>query len=322
MRYQQKGKYNCGQFSDKSFSLGKGRSRAKKLIVPKRSPHLSSTLIAHRKYPGTKGVGHEPIDGLHETASPVSEGKRRSQRISTVPQTSVPESVCGYLPNCSSQTSELPIKSKHHDKVDTTSTVTLYSPLFTNNGMVTRSRARSNDIQTISVSPIKCRPSKFKSLGRENKYGTSRTVQLQKDSQIRISPMYSSDLLSPTNSGKLDISIECHTRKSLCDLDLYSAGGSTDGSQREQEPEVITSNNVVVALMIAEDEQQVSGVSLLDKGTSPVHHPAPKVDRVACITIETGSQSEEANRAAVEINIRPDLFNGLHGFGSSLKSDQ
>ena len=322
---------NCrySQVPEKSHiqSLGKGRSRAKSLIVPKRSPHLSNSSnqangsIPQRKYQGgTKTVDPESTGVSLGTQS---EAKRKSERILTVPHTNISVSRGNDLPNLPSQNDAAERSPRKYGAADcNSSTVTVYSPLFTNNGMVTRSRAKSNDIQTIHVSPIKSRPSSFTSLTTGHK---SRTVQLRNDSQIRISPMCTSDMLSPTNPGKLDISIECHTRKSLRDLDLCSAGTTMDGSQSKQEPEVITSNNVVVALTITEDDEHVGGMNIIDRKSLPIHHPPPKVDRVACITIETGSQLEEQNRAAVEINIRPELFNGLHNFGSvmpSLKSNQ
>lgn len=333
--FQQKPKHRCSHLSEKgssrNHSHGKGRSKAKSLVIPKRSPRLSSpsyhtcTSIAEIKSSDTETLDHtELIYRSQETSKSLSNQKRKSQRIVTLPRAHISLSGDNYLTKLPSQNDaeREHTRSGNHEQMDCNSSlVTFYSPLFTTNGMVTRSRARSNDIQTICISPIKARPSNFTPLSTEHKYGTSRTVQLQNDSQILISPMYTPDLLSPTNSSKLDISIECHTRKSLCDLDLSCA--STDKSQPKQEPEVLTSNNVVVALTISEDDEQVGGMDTLHSRTSPnefIHHPPPKVDHVACITIERGSNFEEQNRAAVEINIRPDLFNGLHGFGSMLPS--
>ena len=242
--------------------------------------------------------------------------KKKSRRLKTEPRGNPSVTDDHYQSQCDI---EQPKVTGRHNKAGTDSSgVAVYSPLFSiNNGMVTRSRARSSDIQKICVSPIKSRPRSFT---MDQTHGSSRTVQLRKDSQIRISPMYSSDMLSPTNPGKLDISIECRTRKSLHDLDLRGVSG--DGLQPKQEPEVITSNNVVVALTITEDDEQVSTMNGRTLRSELLHHPPPKVDHVACITIETGSVYEEQNRAAVEINIRPDLLNGLHNNMPSLPSDQ
>ena len=313
---------NSDKSSSKNNSLGKGRSKAKSLIIPKRSPRLSHTSVVHTKPEDTEqthindGESYSSQDTSHQ-----SKRKRKSQRLLPMPHTSVSVNGENYS---SAQKFANGLLTKCDEVGSASSVVTHCSPapLLSNNGILTRSQTRSNDIQSICVSPIKARPNNFKSLANEHKHGTSRTVQLRNDSQIRISPIYTPDLLSPSSSSKLDISIECHTRKSLRDLDLRSA--APDGSQSKQEPEVLTSNNVVVALTFTEDDEQVTGLNR--GGVSPpqlTHPPPSKVDHVACITIERGAQSEEQNRAAVEINIRPDLFNGLHGFGPSLnKSDQ
>ena len=315
---EQKSRYKDHQKSDKSSSennsKGKGRSKAKSLIVPKRSPRLSHVhaSVVHKS---------DEVDGstAEHDVPHQSERKRKSQRHASF-------SVNGD--NNSSKTSAqnfsngLPIKCENCD--DSSSPVIAHCPsttLLSDNGILTRSRARSNDIPSVCVSPIKARPNNFKLPASEHKYGTSRTVQLRNDSQIRISPIYTPDLLSPSSSGKLDISIECHTRKSLHDLDLHSA--TPGGSQSKQEPEVLTSNNVVVALTFSGDDEQVTGLNRGGVGPHEMTHPpSSKVDHVACITIERGAQLEEQSRAAVEINIRPDLFSGLHGFGPALKSDQ
>ena len=295
---------NCGQHSGKASSdncsLNKGRSRAKSLTVPRRSLRLSSSSICtHNSVAHHNSSGAKPIDlddsryRSKEVIHTQSEGRKKSRKIVTVPLTNVLLNGCNYIANSSHQNDAKEaqlIKSRNDDQQDCDS-------------IMTCSQAKSNDIQTIHISPMKARPSL---LTAECKCKTSRTVQLRSDSQIYISPMYTPDLLSPTSSGKLDISIECHSRKSLSDLELCS----TTGSKSKQEPEVITSNNVVVALTVTEDEQ-VGGMS------GQIHRPTPKLDHVACITIETGSQSEEQSRAPVEISIRPDLFNNLHSFGPS-----
>lgn len=308
---------NCGQLSGKAsshnYSLGKGRSRAKSLTVPRRSLRLSSSsfhphnLNVHHKSSSAKPVDlNESKYKSKEAIHTQSEGRQKSRRIVTVPLTNVLLNGCNYIANSSHQNDvkKAQWKSGNDDQQDCNS----------NNAIMTRSHTKSDDIQTMHISPIKAKPSL---LTAECKCKTSRAVQLRSDSQIYISPMYTPDLLSPTSSGKLDISIECHSRKSLSDLELCGV----IGSKSKQEPEVITSNNVVVALTVTEDEQ-IGGMSVQD---GQIHHSTPKLDHVACITIETGSQSDEQSRAPVEISIRPDLFSNLHSFGSimpSLPSDQ
>ena len=73
--------------------------------------------------------------------------------------------------------------------------------------------------------------------------------------------------------------------------------------------EVLTSNNVIVALTITEDQD------LLKTGALPgVRSEVPLLTRtdrgVASITIETG-HSEEEQKTAVEISFHPELLNGL-----------
>ncbi len=134
-------------------------------------------------------------------------------------------------------------------------------------------------------------------------------------SQISISPLCSGppELLSPTGTSKLDISIECRTRKECHEL---SAG--TASSHERRDPEVLTSNNVVVALTITEDQDTITrsgvGVGLGgNKGEATLPSVPPRLDRVASITIETG-HSDEQNKTAVEISFRPDLFTNVMGF--------
>ena len=325
---EQKSRRKCHQKSDKSLpennSKGKGRSKAKSLIIPKRSPRLSHvhTSVVHKsdEIGETSAEQYSSCDVLSQ-----SKRKRKSQRLLvSMPHASISVNGDSNSSKSSAQnfTNGMPIKYENCDDVDSSFPADMHcssTTLLSDNGVLTRSRARSIDIPSVCVSPI--RPNSFKSPANECRYGTSRTLQLRNDSQIRISPIYTPDLLSPSNSGKLDISIECHTRKSLHDLDLHSA--ASGGSHSKREPEVLTSNNVVVALTFTGDDEQVTGLNR--GGVNPhevAHPPSSKVDHVACITIERGAQLEEQNRAAVEINIRPDLFNGLHGFGPALKSDQ
>lgn len=102
--------------------------------------------------------------------------------------------------------------------------------------------------------------------------------------------------LYPPHSTKLDISIEYTTR--------HSPG--MEALKEEKEKEVIASNNVLVALTITGDP--------LVKGSSLDHTPQHTREKVASITIERGYSNElpaATPGAAVEINIRPNLFNSL-----------
>lgn len=326
--HEQKSRHKCHQKLDKSLpdnnSKGRGRSKAKSLIVPKRSPRISHmhASVVHKSDEMGETIAEQYCS--RDTLSQ-SKRKRKSQRLLSMPHASI--SVNGESNSLKSSaqhfTKGMPIKHENCDEGSSfpEDTHCSSSTILSGNGVLTRSQTRSSDIPSFCVSPIKARPSSFKSSPSEQKHGASRRLQLRNDSQIRISPIYTPDLLSPSSSGKLDISIECHTRKSLHDLDLHTA--APDGSQSKREPEVLTSNNVVVALTFTGDDEQVTG---LNRGAVSPHEMAQpsssKVDHVACITIERGAQLEEQSRAAVEINIRPDLFNGLHSFGPALKSDQ
>jgi hypothetical protein len=319
----------CHHKSDRNFPennfKGKGRSKAKSLIVPKRSPRLShapSASVLHKSDEiGETNTEQYNLYDVHVLSQ--SKRKRKSQKLLSMPHANI--SVNGDSNSTEHFIKGMPIKCENCIDVDSSSLADTHcssTSLLSDSGVLTRSRARSSDIPSVCVSPIKARPSSFQSPPSEHKHGTSRTLQLRNDSQIRISPIYTPDLLSPSSSGKLDISIECHTRKSLHDLDLHSA--APGGPQSKREPEVLTSNNVVVALTFTGDDDQVTGLNR-GGGIHPhemAHPPPSKVDHVACITIERGAQLEEQSRAAVEINIRPDLFNGLHNFGPPLKSDQ
>ena len=79
-----------------------------------------------------------------------------------------------------------------------------------------------------------------------------------------------------------------------------------EGGGKESAAEVMASNNVVVNLTISSGEQLLGG----DGGSVAAVTPARR-DRVASITIERGHGFELGRSSAVEINIRPDLLNGL-----------
>ena len=160
--------------------------------------------------------------------------------------------------------------------------------MYPRTSMMTRSRAKGCGV--------------FMSYGSPFPFGSHQTVRLGREGQIKISPM--PDLMSPNGSSKVDINIECRTRKSL-----NEGFGLSDGSQNlsgKTEPEVLTSNNVIVALTITDQD------NVIRTGTMKTEClPPPRMDRVASITIETGHTEEQQKKTAVEISIRPDLLNTI-----------
>ena len=171
------------------------------------------------------------------------------------------------------------------------------------------------DVQTVKVSPQHMNP-RSKLIGaRARKPDYPKSVDLGVNHQQTLgSSSYTSELLSPTSSSKVDISIECRTRKSLGEFGLPGMESGTG----KRDP-VLTSNNVVVALTFTDDcdpENMIkTGTSVKSDAQNLILHP-PRMDRVASITIETGHHDDQ-KKAAVEISIRPDLLNTLHGYGGS-----
>ena len=136
-------------------------------------------------------------------------------------------------------------------------------------------------------------------------------------SSIRISPLPRMERFGSTTgpsqlgSSQLDISIECRTRKSFSESPKgfsLGPGGAEGGGVAE---EVLTSNNVVVALTITEDGEAVragGGGGVKVEGLSPpMSAPFPCCERVASITVET-EHSQEQRETAVEISIGQKLF--------------
>ena len=292
-----------------STSRGKGRSRAKSLIVPKRSPrlyHTDTSVIIHNDPKDTDIIasGDQAEQYASQNTSHPSEQNEESAKVQSLPHRIVSVNAGSCSSNTTAQSIARGVVTKCESCVEvdpTSSAVTCGSsaPLLYYNSILTRSRARSYSIPSICVSPIKA---KLKTLASENKCESS-TID---DSRNHISPMHIPDVLSPSSSSKVDISIECRTRKSLHDLDFKNV--IADGSHGKIEPEVLTSNNVVVALRFSGDDEQVTGLC-----NGVCHHELSRSspseeDHVACITIERGAQLEEQTRVPVDTSVHPDLF--------------
>ncbi len=202
---------------------------SKRVILPSNKSTISSTLV--KQEPLSPVLPTSP----HKQLKPVKTPQKHSKKSATSP----------------SKSSEKP--------------VIYFTTIFSANPIVTRSRAKGSDIQTVKVSP---------------------RVKKRKipPGSIPLSPssaLPSSDLFSPTS--KVDISIECHTKKSMGE---FVTGGSS----------FLTSNNVVVSLKFTDDGE-------IKTGSSEAHNfilQPPAEQRVAAITIETGSHDDQKK---VEINL-------------------
>ena len=130
--------------------------------------------------------------------------------------------------------------------------------MYPRTSMMTRSRAKGCGV--------------FMSYGSPFPFGSHQTVRLGREGQIKISPM--PDLMSPNGSSKVDINIECRTRKSL-----NEGFGLSDGSQNlsgKTEPEVLTSNNVIVALTITDQDNMIRTGAMKSECLPP-----PRMDSVS-----------------------------------------
>ncbi|XP_064400634.1 histone-lysine N-methyltransferase KMT5B-like isoform X2 [Halichondria panicea] len=145
--------------------------------------------------------------------------------------------------------------------------VIYFTTIFSANPIVTRSRAKSSDVQTIKVSP-RSRAKKRKTPPDSISLATPSATTTQ-------------DLFSPTS--QVDISIECRTKKTMGE---FVTGGSS----------FLASNNVVVSLKFMEDGEIKTGT---EEAQNLILH-TPRAERVAAITIETGTYDDQKK---VEINL-------------------
>lgn len=143
---------------------------------------------------------------------------------------------------------------------------------------------------SLPSSPFLYSSSPSSSSVRKHQYCTRRNSTINNNHTQ--SQLPSSSFHSSPHSTKVDISIECTTRHSP---------GMMEGLKERDGGEVMASNNVVVALTITGD-QVMKG-----EGGSEYNHVQQACD-VTAITIGRGCYGNESSPAAVEINIRPNLF--------------
>ena len=171
---------------------------------------------------------------------------------------------------------------------DSSEISTYYTSLFSPDSMITRSKSKNPDVQAVHVSPI----------GSKNRSSASPIKAHQPPPPVPISKegnyICSQSLLSPNGTNMLDISVECRTRKSFSGLDSeYAMNGSTTTGE-----EMLTSNNVVVALSMKEalDSNEVfEGSMKMENGDCLSYELG--LERTASITIEAGLM-EDNKRAS------------------------
>ena len=210
---------------------GRGRPRLKQPpvhISPERVARANGALASFS--PGT-GTSSDPDSGSEVTqAGAASRGVRKS----------------GTSAKCRTF-----ITAKNPEEI-----ATFYTSVFSPDSMVTRSKLKNDsNIQAIQISPIKAK-------GRNNSpLRHQHALQLLTRQANNSGPhVISSDLLSPNGTTTMDISVECKTRKSFSDLDIPCAGVKTDGeASTTKRAEVLTSNNVVVALRDHQEGGEVFG---------------------------------------------------------------
>jgi hypothetical protein len=99
----------------------------------------------------------------------------------------------------------------------------------------------------------------------------------------------------------VDISVECRTRKSFSDLDI--SGSSLGDTSTSKQGEMLTSNNVMVALKGEDDCNDVFDICPMKmEGVGDgLAYNKLRLDRVMSITIET-SHSEDGRRSGEMTN--------------------
>ena len=197
---------------------------------------------------------------------------------------------------------------------------TFFTSIFSPDSTVTRSKSKSNDIQVVKVmNPVGSRSkpvlSSVKSplLGHQAHEGLFTSC-----SNVPLTSTYPT-LLSPNGTNTLNISVEYKTRKSFCELDASSgnaAAGGTASARLQKGEDLLTSNNVIVALdMKADDESALSlcgQSSVVQESGDTMHTGLPRF-RVASITIETkDDEAKMSDGLEVDCSLNRDGFGEKH----------
>ena len=196
---------------------------------------------------------------------------------------------------------------KSHSVISTKSpdeSVGYFTSIFSPDTTVTRSKAKSNDIQVVKVTPALSRNKTGSASLKCSTLGCGVVDGLYKGCSD--TPMTNSypTLLSPNGTTTLNISVECKRRKSLSELDLSDVNGEAGGTasaRLHKGEDLLTSNNVIVAMDMNADDETVLSLcgqsSVLQKGDDTMETCLPRHHHVASITIETNNSLSEDGAA-------------------------
>lgn len=184
---------------------------------------------------------------------------------------------------------------------------TYFTSIFSPDSTITRSKSKSIDIQIVKVnSPVRNKsglaPIKHPTSGYQVHGGLC-----TRSSNVPISSSYPT-LLSPNGTNTMNISVEYKTRNSFSELDLSSentGAGGTASARLQKGEDLLTSNNVIVALdMKADDEAGLSlcgGQSLVVQERGDTMEAGLRRHRVASITIETKDEEDRTSDGGLEV---------------------
>ena len=237
------------------------RPRARTKATPKRIPPRSNTSLQSEstnvnlpaKFNGNSVTGR----GMEVDTKPISKRKLIMQNHSS-------------------------LATKPSDEV-----TTFYTSMFSPDSMITRSKAKNSDVQVVQVSPVKS-----KSHSNSSSMKNHLSLSLQGNNKKFNTSASSIELLSPNGTNIMNISVECRTRKSFSDIDISSEGSNRDGcvSINERSGEVLTSNNVMVALNTKEDTDtnEIFGTRPMKlECIDCLGYNKSRLNRVTSITIDT-----------------------------------
>lgn len=276
---QQNGSAKLGRASRNHHSRSRSKSIPKRITATHNSPvHVN-------------GMDRNSLDS--HSCSPQSNAADISNRSADL------------TPSPSHQHQLAPPKVRLAVPRDSDEVTTFYTSLFSPDSMITRSKSKSSDVQAVHISPGKSKsrnsasPMKPRHLHElvQQQWANDKTAQY---------PGSIPELLSPNGMNVVDISIECRTRKSFSDLDISGGSGDHNSSKDasgSKQGEVLTSNNVIVALKGEGDCNDVFDACpvKMEGGTEGLMYNKLRMDRVMSITIET-CHSEDGRRASEVTN--------------------
>ena len=286
------GQQNCSTKQGRTSRNHHSRSRSKS--IPKR---ITPSATTHNSPVHINGMDKSP---LH-----VSPQAFNSSSCSPQSAVNISSRSADFASSPLRQHQLTPPKVRLTVPRDSDEIATFYTSLFSPDSTITRSKSKSSDVQAVHISPGRSKGRNSASPMKPRHLHELVQQQRANDGTAHY-PGNIPELLSPNGMNVVDISIECRTRKSFSDLDISGGSGDHDSSRNSsgsKQGEMLTSNNVIVALKGEDDGNDVFDtcpVKMEGEGEGLMYNKL-RMDRVMSITIET-CHSEEGRRVSEATN--------------------